>query len=193
MNKRKLTRLEQGEVGAFLKQFYITPRQRKTALKWLLHGCATVLAVVLQNVIFSRVTLLGGTMDLVPTFILLIAILQGPGSGSVYALCASAFYCLSGAAMGQVGILTMTVGGSVLGAFRLAYFKRSFWSVGVLTALGVVLHVVIQFLLAVFLGLVTWQRFLEPVCTAVLSVLAYPAVYPLGLWLGRIGGQEWKE
>ena len=193
MNKRKLTRLEQGKVGALLEQFYLTPRQRRTLLKWLLHAVALVLLVVIQNVIFSRASLLGGTMDLVPTFIYCVTILQGPGSGTVFALCASVFYCLSGAVLGHIGVLTMTVGGTVLAAFRLAYFKRSFWSVGVLTALGVVFHVGLQFLLAVFLGVSPLNRYLQPIGTVVLSAAVYPVLYPLGLWLGKMGGQEWKE
>ena len=81
MNKRLLSKLEQGEGTTLMGKLFLTPRQRQTVLKWFLFSLVYLALQVLQDVVFSRVQVLGGCPDLVPGYLLLVCLTQGPGSG----------------------------------------------------------------------------------------------------------------
>ena len=105
MNKRLLSKLEQGEGTTLMGKLFLTPRQRQTVLKWFLFSLVYLALQVLQDVVFSRVQVLGGCPDLVPGYLLLVCLTQGPGSGGLFALLAGVFRCLSGAVLGPVSLL----------------------------------------------------------------------------------------
>ena len=84
MNKRLLSKLEQGEGTTLMGKLFLTPRQRQTVLKWFLFSLVYLALQVLQDVVFSRVQVLGGCPDLVPGYLLLVCLTQGPGSGGLF-------------------------------------------------------------------------------------------------------------
>ena len=140
MNKRLLSKLEQGEGTTLMGKLFLTPRQRQTVLKWFLFSLVYLALQVLQDVVFSRVQVLGGCPDLVPGYLLLVCLTQGPGSGGLFALLAGVFRCLSGAVLGPVSLLVVTCSGVLLSAFRGGYLQRRFWPVMLCAWAGVLLH-----------------------------------------------------
>ena len=51
----------------------------------------------------------------------------------------------------------------------------------------------VNYNLVLFLGLTIWGRFHGFLITAILSLLAVPAFYPVFKAIGKIGGQLWKD
>ncbi len=193
MNKRFLSKLEQGKGNSFLARLFLTRRQRQVLLKWCLLAAGYLLLQVLQDVIFSRIRILGGCPDLVPGYLLLVVILLGPDSGGLFVLIASVFRSLAGAALGPASVLLLTVGGIALSVFRRGYLCRSFQTEILCSCTGILLHQGILFLLGIFLGLTTWERWLATLTGAFGGMLACVALYPVVKAMGKIGGEAWTE
>ena len=96
MNKRLLSKLEQGEGTTLMGKLFLTRRQRQVILKWFLFSLVYLVLQVMQDVLFSRIQIWGGCPDLVPGYLLLVCLMQGPGSGGLFALLAGVFLSLSG-------------------------------------------------------------------------------------------------
>ena len=193
MNKRLLTKLEQGEGTTVIGKLFLTHRQRMVILKWFLFSLTYLVLQVLQDVLFSRVRILGGCPDLVPGYLLLVCLMQGPAAGGLFALCAGVFRSLAGAVLGPVSMLVVTCAGIFLSAFRSGYLQRRFWSVMLCAWAGILLHQGILFSLGVFLGSTVPGRWLSTLGGGLGACLACCALYPLASALGRIGGPSWKE
>lgn len=86
MNKRLLSKLEQGEGTTLMGKLFLTRRQRQVILKWFLFSLVYLVLQVMQDVLFSRIQIWGGCPDLVPGYLLLVCLMQGPGSGGLFAL-----------------------------------------------------------------------------------------------------------
>ena len=193
MNKRFLSKLEQGKGNSFLARLFLTQRQRQVLLKWCLLAAGYLLLQVLQDVIFSRIRILGGCSDLVPGYLFLVVILLGPDSGGLFVLIASIFRSLAGAALGPVSVLLLTVGGIALSAFRRGYLCRSFQTEFLCSCIGILLHQGLLFLLGIFLGLTTWGHWLATLGGTLGAMLACAALYPAVKAMGKIGGEAWTE
>ena len=113
MNKRLLSKLEQGEGTTLMGKLFLTRRQRQVILKWFLFSLVYLVLQVMQDVLFSRIQIWGGCPDLVPGYLLLVCLMQGPGSGGLFALLAGVFRSLSGAVLGPVSLLVTTCAGAV--------------------------------------------------------------------------------
>jgi hypothetical protein len=61
------------------------------------------------------------------------------------------------------------------------------------TAAAVVCYQLAVFFIGLFLELTTLGRLPGFLITAGLSLLAVPALYPVTLAIGKIGGEVWKE
>ena len=186
MNRRILSRLEQGEGTTLLGKLFLTDRQRRTLLKWLLYSGVYLLLQVLQDVIFSGVRIFGGCPDLVPGYLLLVCLLQSPAAGSVFVLCASVFRCLSGAVLGHVSIVILVFSGVLLSALRRVR------SVILCACAGVVMHQVLLFALGLFLG--STSLYWWPACLGgcLGACVAVAVLYPLVRAIGKIGGDTWN-
>ena len=110
--------------SGFLSKLYLTPLQRKGLLKWVLYSLLLILLSVLQDVVLSRLRLFGATTDLVPCGIILICILEGAESGSIFALIASALYLFSGTAPGPYSLVFLTALAIGTSIFRQAYLQK---------------------------------------------------------------------
>ena len=89
-------------------KLYLTPKQRKTILRWFLLAVLLVVFSVLQDVILCRLRIFGASTDLVPCGIFLICILEGMERGSIFCLIASLLYLFSGTAPGAYCVVLIT-------------------------------------------------------------------------------------
>ena len=178
---------------SLLTYLILSPNQRRKALKWGLYTAFLVFLSVLQDVALSRVRILGATTELIPCAIFLICIMEGVEQGSVFALISSLLYLFSGTAPGvysMVAIVFCAIGACVV---RQAYLQERFSSAMISTSLAMLCYVLTNFIFGLFLGLTIWSRFHGFLITAVLSLLAVPAFYPIFKAIGKIGGQLWKD
>ena len=174
-------------------KLYITPQQRKTALKWALYGLVCIIALIAQDAFLGRLRIFGGYVDLTPCAIVRVCVLQGSEPGSLFALIASMIYVFSGSAPGSYAIAMITVYSVLVTLFRERFLRRSFSSAWLCTMVAVVLYEISVYLIGLFLGLTYPGRIGVFAMSAVMTTLAAPALYPLLGWIGRIGGETWKE
>ena len=175
------------------KRLYLTPRQRKTLLKWTLYSLVLVALSLLQDVILCRLDIFGATTDLVPCGIILICLMEGAESGSVFALIASTLFLFTGTAPGAYCILFITVPATLVAAFRQSYLQVGFSAAMLCSSVTVMVYEILVFAVGAFLGLTGGDRLGVFVLTGVLSLIALPMLYPLLTAIGKIGGQGWKE
>ena len=179
--------------GGLLNKLYLTKKQRRSLLKWLLYGMVLLLLSVLQDVILSRVRLFGATTELVPCGIFLICILEGIHTGSVFALVASLCYLFSGAAPGTYAMVFLVGLAVLVCIFRQAYLQKGFGAAIFCTAIGMFAYELAVFAIGLFLGLTQLQRITGFCLTAALSLIAVPILYPVVLSIGSLGGGSWRE
>ena len=174
-------------------KLYITPKQRKTALKWGLYGMVCLVCLILQDAFFGRVRLLGGYADLAPAAIILICLMQGSHSGSLFALIGSMVFVFSGSAPDTFAIAFITVYAALVTLFREQFLRRGFGSAWICTGVAMVAYELSVYLLGLFFALTYPGRITVFLMSALVTSLAVPALYPLLNWIGRIGGETWKE
>lgn len=194
MAKRKKMEFRPDPAGTgLLSKLYVTPSQRKKLLKWTLYGLLCVAVLVVQDVILSRLSLFGGTVDLTPSVIMLVCILEGAQSGSVFALAASIVYLYSGSAPGTYCILFVTVPAILAAIFRQNYLRRGFSANWLCTAVATLMYQMGVYFLALFFGNTYPERVTAFLMNAVLAAVVLPVVYPVFGAVGKIGGETWKE
>ncbi len=179
--------------SGFLSKLYLTPLQRKGLLKWVLYSLLLILLSVLQDVVLSRLRLFGATTDLVPCGIILICILEGAESGSIFALIASALYLFSGTAPGPYSLVFLTALAIGTSIFRQAYLQKGLGAALLCSGMALVLYELLQFAMGLFLGLTTFSRIVGFLITALLTTAAALPLYPIVLAIESIGGETWKE
>lgn len=181
------------EGTAFVKLLHVTAQQRLTLIRWGLNVLMVIMAITLQDVIFSRITFMHATLDLPATVILLLAILEGSEVGSVFVLICAVFYYFSGSAPGAYSVGFLVVFGTLASLFRQTYWHRSSGSIVLCTGIAIVLYELGLFGAGWFLGL-TGPRYLTRfLFTAVYSAVTVIPLYPLCYRIGQIGGNTWKE
>lgn len=179
--------------ATLLSRVMLTPKQQRTFLKWVFYSLFLVLLSVIQDVMLSRVRLLGATTELVPCIIFLICLIEGAHTGSLLSLIAGLLYLFSGTAPGpysMVAIVFLSIGACIL---RQAFLQENFSSVLLCTAGAMVLYVITNFAFGLFLGLTRFSRIHGFLITALLSLLAVPISYPIVKAINAFGGQSWKE
>ena len=173
--------------------FHLTNLQRRGLLKWSLYALVCIFALLVQDVIMSRFHFFGGTTDLVVTVILLITVIEGVDSGSVFVLAASLIYFFSGSAPGAFAVAMLTIYGIAAALFRQAYWHRNERSILLCAAIALMLYEFSVFTAGLFLELTHFGRLGAFLVTGLLSCLLLLPLYPLIDRIGRIGGIEWKE
>lgn len=193
MKKRMINRLEQGQGTTLVGKLFLTKAQRGSLLKWGVFALGFVLLQLLQDVIFSRMTILGGCADLVPAYLLLVYLLQEPAAGALFTMICCVFRALCGVVMGPVSLAVLVFAGVFLSALR----RHNLWgqvrSVILCCWLGLLAHSAIIFLLGVFLMDTTWSRYLSAIGGLLGSMVAVLVLYPLVRAIGKIGGTTWKD
>ena len=179
--------------SGLLEKLYLTQKQRRTLLKWLLYGLVLLALSLLQDVILCRVRLFGATTELVPCGIFLICVMVGAESGSVFAMVASFLYLFSGTAAGYYCVVLITGLAAAVTLLRQSYLRRSFSSTMLCVAVAMVVYELLVFGFGVFLGMTTFARLGGFMFTAAVSLIAAPVLYPVVKAIGTVGGESWIE
>ena len=173
--------------------FHLTNLQRRGLLKWSLYALVCILALLIQDVIMSSFHFFGGTTDLAVTVILLITVIEGIETGSIFVLVSSLIYFFSGSAPGAFAVALLTIYGIAAALFRQAYWHRNERSILLCAAIALMLYELSVFAAGLFLELTHFGRVGAFLVTGLLSCLLLLPLYPLIDRIGRIGGIEWKE
>lgn len=176
-----------------LHKLFITRKQRLSLLKWVLFGVMLVLLSLVQDVIMCQIRIFGSTTDLVGVSILLICMLLEVDSSAVFAITASTLFFLSGSAPGPYTIVFLTVLGVILNIFRHAFLHKNAITLLLSAAVGMMVYVFLVFILGLFLGHTTLERFGVFCMNGLLSIAVMPILYPIFLSISKIGGSTWKE
>lgn len=181
------------EDSGLLKKLYLTQVQRDVLLKWGLYIALLVVLQMIQDVIMSQVTIFGATTDLSVCAILLITVIEGIDTGSIFVLIASCLYYFTGSSPGPaaVGLLSFLGIGACL--FRQMYWHRNRASIVLCAGLAQMLYEMGVFLVGIFMEFTRWDRFVSFVITGALSVAVMIPLYSLINRIGQIGGNTWKE
>lgn len=176
-----------------LNKLWPTPKQQLRALRWLLYGLICLVGLLLQDVLLYRVNILDGCTDVVPCIVIMVAVMQGAESGSVFALLLSLMYYFSGSSAGFYVIPLLTAVAVFAAMFRQAFLRQGFFTLLLCSAMGMCLYELILFGVNLFMKLTVMDRAGAALMTAVLSLLAVPVLYPVLLAIGKLGGTTWKE
>lgn len=192
--KRKLQEFKPDKAQTnFLDKLYLTKRQRATLLRWFGLSAICLVLLLVQDVIMSRVSILGATTDLVVAAIFLIGIYYGPETGGLFTLIASLLYLFAGSAPGPYIIAIMIFPVVGLGVFRVAFLRRGFGSTVLCAGICVMVYELAVFGVGMFLGLTMWSRCIYFVLTGLLTVAVMLPLYPIVNAIAKIGGEPWKE
>ena len=181
------------KVATWGKTLRMTRLQQLQLAKWGLYILTIVLALVLQDVIMSQISILGATTDLAVSVIFLITVIEGTEVGSLFVLIASTLYYFSGTAPGAYCIALMTVLGIGATLFRQMYWHRSKGSVVLCAAIAVTGYEMGLFVVGLFSQLTRFGRIGSFLMTAVFSSLLLIPLHSLIYKIGMIGGNTWKE
>ncbi len=179
--------------ASVLKNLYITRLQRLNLLKWSIYGVLCVLLLVVQDVVMSRVTIFGAKTDLAPMVILLLTVLVGTDAGSVFAVTASTLYYLSGSAPGAYVIALLTILGVGATMVRQIYWRHGLRSTVLCAGIALMLYEMIVFGIGWVTGLTMLSRARVFVFSGLISWALMVPLFPLLRWIGKIGGEPWKE
>lgn len=177
----------------FLGKLLLTKKQRQTVLRWLLFSLMCLLALLVQDVVMSRMTIFDTTTELAPCFILAVCILQGAESGCIFALFGSLIYYFSGSAPGIWCIPVLTTFAVFAAIFRQAYLRKGMATLMICLTVSMVLYELANFGIGLFLNYTRSDRLAAFFMTALLSVVIMPLCYPILMSIGKIGGETWKE
>ena len=171
----------------------LTRQQQLRLTKWLLYVFVVFMAVVLQDVVMSQISLLGATTDLPVCAIVLITVIEGTEIGSLFVLIASTIYYFSGNAPSAFCIGLMTILGIGTTLFRQMFWHRSKGSIILCASIAVTGYELGLFIVGVTTQLTHWGRLPSFVLTAFYSCLVLIPLYSLIYKIGLIGGNTWKE
>ena len=171
----------------------LTRKQRQTVLRWSLYALVCLIALLVQDVLMSRIRIFDTTTELVPCFILAVCILQGVESGCIFALAGSLLYYFSGSAPGIWCIPVLTALAVVATLFRQAYLRKGLFALMLCLSVAMLLYELSNFGIGLFLHYTYPARIGAFCLTALLTLLAVPLTYPILMSIGKIGGETWKE
>mgnify|MGYP006939892000 CR=1 FL=1 len=181
------------KAATWAKTFHLTIQQRLQLAKWALYVLTIVLCLVVQDVIMSRVRLFGATTDLAVCAILLITVIEGTDTGSLFVLIASTLYYFSGSAPGAYVIALLSFLGVAAVLLRQMYWHRSKGSIVLCTGIALMLYEIGLFVVGIAIGLTLPSRLIYFILTGVYSCLALIPLYSIVYKIGLIGGNTWKE
>ncbi len=181
------------KVSTWSKTSRLTRMQRLRLLKWVLYALVIIVSLVVQDVVMSQISILGGTTDLAVAVILLITIIEGTDAGSLFVVIASTLYYFSGSAPGAYCIGLMSGLGILAVMFRQLYWHRSKGSILLCTAIALMGYEIGLFAVGLFEELTLWNYLDAFLLTGIYSCVTLLAFYPLIYKIGQIGGNTWKE
>ena len=178
---------------SWVSKLHLTKLQRQSLLKWALYALLLLVLSILQDVVLCRFRLFGATSELLPCAIILICILEGSHTGSLFALISSSLYLFSGSAPGAYSLILIPFLAIFVCIFREGYLQKGFAAAMLCAVFAVVVYEAAVFAIGLVLGLTYPGRWIGFAVTAVFSILAAPVLYPILLSISAIGGETWKE
>ncbi len=192
--RRKPVEFRPDAQGSSLRKLlHFTRQQRTEYLRWALYAGMCVLMLVLQDVLMSRLAIMGATTDLAPAVILLIAVMENSEVGSLFALIAGVLYFFSGSAPLAYCVIFLTVFGMFFSLFRQQYLHRSIGSVVVCSGAAMIAYELALWGIGLFFGLTRFDRLGKFFLTGVYSTAAMVPLYWILNKIGTMGGRQWKE
>ena len=177
----------------FLKKLYMTKQQRLRILRWGSYVLSCLVALLIQDDILSRLPIMGACIDLPAAVILLITVIEGTESGSLFVLLASTLYYFTGSAPGPYVVAFMTVLGIGATLFRQVFWHRSRGAILLCACIALMLYEIGTFGGAIFMGLTRWDRLGKFLLSGLYGCVLMVPLYPLMHKFGSIGGHTWKE
>ena len=181
------------QTATWVKTFHLTVQQRLQLAKWALYILTIVMCLVVQDVLMSRIRIFGATTDLTVCAILLITVIEGTDTGSLFVLIASALYYFSGSAPGAYVIALLSFLGVAAVLLRQLYWHRSKGSIVLCTGIALMLYEIGLFVVGIAIGLTLPSRLIYFILTGAYSCLALIPLYAIIYKIGLIGGNTWKE
>lgn len=178
-----------GNLGKLL----LTKKQRRSLLRWTLFGLVCLVGLLLQDAILCRAYVMGARPDVVPCLILMVCVLQGVESGSVFTLVAACAYYFTGSAPGPYVIPILVVIAVFLVILRQNYLQQGFITILLCAGAGMLVYEMCLFGINLFLGRTLPARMGVFLLSVALSLIAVPVAYPILKAIGKIGGDTWKE
>ena len=178
---------------SWTSKLHLTQLQRQAILKWTLYDLLLLALSLLQDVVLSRFRLFGATTDLIPCAIVLICIIEGSHSGSLFALISASLYVFSGSAAGVYSLFLIVFLAVFVCIFRQGYLQKGFAAAMLCTVFAVAVYEAAIFIVGYLMGLTIPDRWIGFTVTTVLSSLCAPILYPIILSIASIGGDTWKE
>jgi len=193
MAKRKYEFQPDRPRGSMLDKLYLTVRQRAAILKWALYALVLLVVSVVQDVVLCRLSLFGGTTDLVPGAIFMISMILGAESCSIFALISAALFQFSGTGPGYyiIALIPVLAIGSAM--FRQVFLRKGVAANFLCAASAIVLYEALLFVIGTVAGQTAFFRWPSFLSTAVLTLLCSFALYPLLNAIDKIGGETWKR
>ena len=165
------------------------PMQYRRAIRWVLYALMVMLAFLAQSVVFGSNVFFSFKLDLVAVAAISAALFVGAEKGSLFCLIVGVFYCFTGADMGPVTLVALTVCGALAGGACQAYFKKHLIPCALFSALALVLCDGSIFLLKLYFRQtqlpVLTETVLPGFAFSLLSVLLF---FPISWLIARIGG-----
>jgi len=181
------------KVSTWGKTARLTRLQQLRLAKWALYVLTVVLCLVTQDVLMSRIRILGATTDLAVCAILLITVIEGTEVGSLFVLIASTLYYFTGSAPGAYSIGLMTFLGIAAVIFRQLYWHRSKGSIVLCAGIAMLGYQLGLFVVGIASELTNWSRLGIFLLNGLYSAAAMIPLYTLIHKIGLIGGNTWKE
>lgn len=176
-----------------LGKLLLTKKQRLSVTRWTLYAVVCLAALLVQDVALHRMSFWGACADAAPCLIMMVVIMQGAESGSIFALIASCIYYFSGSAPGAYVIPLITAPAILVAIIRQGSLRKGFGTILLCSAAGMLMYELSIFGIGVFLEHTIMDRLPAMLLTAVLSLVAVPIAYPALLAIGKIGGETWNE
>lgn len=176
-----------------LGKVILTKKERMSVMRWTLFSLVCLAGLIVQDVALYRVTLYEARTDIVPLLIMMVAVMQGAESGSIFAVIAACFYYFSGSAPGAQVIPLITIPAIFVAIFRQGSLRKGFFTILLCSAAGILMYEMSIFGIGLFLDQTTVDRLPQMLLSAALSLIVVPLVYPILLAIGKIGGETWIE
>ena len=192
--RRKRVEFKPDNTGAdWSAILHMTNAQKDSLLKWGSYVAICVLLCMIQDVIMSKVHILGASTDLVVSALLLLTVMQGVETGSSFIFLGSLLYYFTGSSPGPLSIILLTFLGIGASMFRQVFLHRGLIAITVCAGSALMLYEIGTCLLGIFQGLTHWGRLFSFIVTGVMSWAFMLVLYPLFHRIGLIGGNIWKE
>jgi len=179
--------------STFVKTARLSHQQKLLLSKWLLYTALCIFLLVVQDVLMSKLRLFGATTDLAVCAILLVAMLEGVETGSLFLLIASTVYYFTGSAPGPYCIALLTVLGVGAMLLRQMFLHRSKGTIVVCTGITIILYEIGLFIVGLASGLTLFSRLPVFLFVGLYSALALIPLYNSFEKISLIGGTPWKE